>query len=91
MNRLFVQAPGLLLRRTLDSLLVLPLHLDTICELERSSLEIWEVCSEPIGADQIARTLGERYGASRDEVTDDVQAGLDRMVALGLLVEVPSA
>lgn len=90
-DRRYQRAPHVLWRRTLDTVVLLPVT-DEVGEpfvLAATGPELWELLREPQTIEALSVTLADRHGVEVATVTADVERTVDRLLALGAVVTSP--
>lgn len=82
-DRLVQREPTVLWRRSLDGVVVLGPDAGDPIRITWPGSEIWDLLSEPVSVEEVARLLVERYGGNLEDVRVDTGAVLDRLAEAG--------
>jgi Coenzyme PQQ synthesis protein D (PqqD) len=82
------RAERVLWRRTLDGVVVLPVHRPAAARpvaLTGSAAGIWDLLAEPMTAADLVAALAATYGVHEERVADEVGGALETLLELGAL------
>jgi hypothetical protein len=82
------QADDAVFRTTPDGIMILVPEEGTVHLLDEVGSRIWDICSEPVSASQIADVIQSEYEVDGTRVQRDVDGFLQRLLEMGALVEV---
>ena len=79
------RAEDVIWRRIEDEIVVITSDGLSLHVLNRTAAQIWEMCDGAHSPEDITAGLCERFDATPEEVTEDVQDTLDKLEGLGLV------
>jgi hypothetical protein len=86
-NRLRKRAESLVVREVSDGILLLDMAADRIHQLNATAGFIWRHCDGVASAADIAASVAREYAVEEGAATRDVEAALNELRALNLVVE----
>ena len=84
-SRRLRRSQGVVWRRTMDGIVVLPADADEPIALLGPAASVWEMLAEPLTAAELVAALASHYGVAPDRVTSEIRATLDGLVRRGAL------
>ena len=82
-QHVWCRRPDVLVRRSLDALVLLPVEGDEVLTLAGTGPEVWDLLAEPRSLDELATILAARHGAPDDVVAADIEPVLRQLVDSG--------
>jgi hypothetical protein len=82
------QSDDAVFRSTPDGIMILVPEDGTVHLLDEVGSRIWELCAEPVSPSQVADVIESEYEVDRERVENDVDGFLNKLLELGVLVEV---
>ena len=79
------RSEGVVWRRTMDGVVVLPANTAQPIALLGPAANMWEMLAEPLTAAELVNALADHYGVEPDHVTSEIRATLDGLVRRGAL------
>ena len=79
------RSQGVVWRRTMDGVVVLPAHTDEPIALLGPAANMWEMLAEPLTTAELVAALADHYGVEPDHVTSEISATLDGLLRRGAL------
>ena len=79
------RAEGVVWRRTMDGIVVLPGHGQEPIALLGAAASMWELLAEPLTAEELVAALAEYYGVDAEQVSPEIRATLDGLLHRGAL------
>lgn len=79
------RAQGVVWRRTMDGVVVLPAGAVEPIALLGPAANMWEMLAEPLTATELVAALADHYGVEPDHVTNEIRATLDGLLRRGAL------
>jgi hypothetical protein len=79
------RSEGVVWRRTMEGVVVLPAHAAEPIALLGPAANMWEMLAEPLTAAELIAALAEHYGVEPDRVTNEIRATLDGLLRRGAL------
>lgn len=85
MDKQVARAEDAIWRRIEDEIVVITSDGLSLHVLNKTAAQIWEMCDGAHSPEDITAGLCERFDATPEEVTEDVQDTLDKLERLGLV------
>ena len=79
------RSQGVVWRRTMDGVVVLPAHAEEPIALLGPAASVWELLAQPLTAAELVAGLADRYGLAPEHVTSEINATLDGLLRRGAL------
>jgi Coenzyme PQQ synthesis protein D (PqqD) len=79
------RSQGVVWRRTMDGVVVLPARSVEPIALLGPAANMWEMLAEPLTAAELVAALADHYGVEPDRVTNEIRATLDGLLRRGAL------
>lgn len=79
------RSQGVVWRRTMDGIVVLPAHADEPIALLGAAASVWELLAEPLTASEVVAALASHYEVAPEQVTSEIRATLDGLLRRGAL------
>ncbi|HXD07693.1 MAG TPA: PqqD family protein [Burkholderiaceae bacterium] len=87
----YQQSSGIEFAPLQDEVILFHASSNKFCVLNRTSSFIWSELKQPTSREEIAQRLGESFsGVDVQQALSDVDAMLEEMLSLGLVVSVPA-
>jgi hypothetical protein len=86
----FVRSPHVLQRRTLDSFVLLGVDAEEPVIVAGTGADVWTLLTEARTLADLVEILSDHYEGDRDVIAGDVADLLDRFVAGGVVLRIPT-
>jgi hypothetical protein len=79
------RSQGVVWRRTMDGVVVLPAHAEEPIALLGPAASVWELLAQPLTAAELVAGLADHYGVAPEHVSGEISATLDGLLRRGAL------